>query len=179
MSYDFSPDWTVTVRGAPSMQTKNDPRRDVNLQAWLPKEEVPSSPPLMGMRQVGEGRLAVLPFRTEWIFFSNPNCPPVETMLKHDGDKPSDWLIVLANTFRWLSEPGRKAGWPGTETSEELLNPPVKVWNIPPRQDWWKEMKQFKGLEGQVNTGNTPQNSGLVGARTALSGGSGTVADYV
>ena len=172
MSYDFTGDWTVTVRGAPSMATVTDPRNDPTLQAWLPKAAVTSSPPLMGVCQVGAGRMAVIPFRDHWIFAPPANCPPAEAMLKYDqGNKPSDWLRLFANTFHWLAEPSMKAGVGGAVTAAALLNPPVQAWDIPPQTDWSK-------AEPVQNVSNMVQNAGLVGARTALSSGSGTVADY-
>ena len=173
MSYEFGPEWTVTVRGAPSLHTVTDRRNDPSLQAWLPKAAVTSAPPLMGVRDVGPGRLAVIPYRDHWIFAPPPNCPPVEALLKYDkGDRPSDWLLVCANTFRWLAAPSLKLGWGGAETSADLLNPRNAPWDIPATNDWSKA----KALS---EVADIPQHSGLVGARTALSGGTGSVADYV
>ncbi len=85
------------------------------------------------------------------------------------GDKPSDWLRVFANTFRWLAEPSLQAGRGGATTPPEVLNPPVQVWPQAPLLDWSKQPP----LQDQLQT------AGLIGARTALSSGAGTVADYV
>lgn len=173
MSYDFGPDWTVTVRGATSMKTVTEVRNDVALKPWLPKDPVAESPALMGVRQSGAGRLAVIPFRDYWIFFPPPNCPPSEAMLSYDrGEKKSDWLRLFANTFQWLSEPSMKAGLGGATTPEAVLTPPVQAWEIPAELDWTKAVKPL------AEEGDAPQNPGLIGARTALSGGTGTVADY-
>ena len=174
MSYDFSPDWTVTVRGAASLSTAIDPRNDPVLQPWIPKAAVTSSPALMGVRESGKGRLAVIPVRNYWIFAPPPNCPPAEAMLSYDKNgKQSDWLRLFANTFRWLAEPSLKAGIGGATTPAAILNPPTQAWDIPATVDWAK-------LVGPLSAQpDMPQNAGLIGARTALSSGSGTVADYV
>ncbi|NQU09607.1 LamG domain-containing protein, partial [bacterium] len=82
--------------------------------------------------------------------------------------KPSDWLRVFANTFRWLAEPSLKAGLGGATTPADLIDPPMKPWPAPPVFDWTKV----------VAMPDQPQVAGLIGARTALSSGSGTVADY-
>lgn len=174
MSYDFSPDWTVVVRGAASLATAIDSRNDPVLQPWLPKAAITSSPSLMGVRAVGKGRLAVIPFRDYWIFAPPQNCPPTQAMLSYDkGGKPSDWLKLLANTFRWLAEPAIKDGLGGAATPDTLLNPPVQVWEIPATNDWSKLVGPLSNAPAML------QNAGLIGARTALSSGSGTVADYV
>jgi len=93
-------------------------------------------------------------------------------MLKYDqGNKPSELAAPVGNTFRWLAEPSMKAGWGGAETPANLLNPPVQAWEIPATNDWSK-------AGTMRDAGDMPQHAGLVGARTALSSGSGTVADY-
>jgi hypothetical protein len=162
----------VTARGAASLGTVADPRNDPSLQAWLPKAAVTSAPPLMGVRDLGAGRLGVLPMRDHWLFAPPPRCPPVEAMLKHDDPAhPSDWLLVCANAMRWLAEPSLKAGFGGATTAPALLDPPVQAWDIPPTNDW----SRIPPLEKEPDL---PQNAGLVGARTKLSSGSGTVADY-
>ncbi len=174
MSYEFGPEWQVVVRGAKTMATKTDPRNDPVLQPWLPKAPVPASPPLMGLREIGKGRVAVIPFRDYWILCPPANCPPSEAMLKLDtGAKKSDWLRVFANAMRWLAAPSLAAGIGGAETPAALLNPPVTPWDIPKETDWAK-LAQPLAAEPDM-----AQNPGLVGARTALSSGTGTVTDYV
>jgi hypothetical protein len=173
MSLDFGPDWTVVVRGAPSMQGKAETRNDPPLQPWIPKTLAAPSPALMGIRQVGPGRLAVVGIRSDWLFHSPGDCPTAENMLtKGAGGKPSDWLLLFANTFRWLASPSLEAGQGGATTPDAVLHPPVTIWPIQPVWDWSK-------WSAQNPTANEPQNAGLVGAQTELSSGTGTVADYV
>jgi len=175
MSYTFSPEWNVVVKGAKTMHGMPEVRHDVALQPWIPApaEAVKSSPGLMGLRAVGKGRLAVMPIRNYWIFTPPNNCPTAEAMLTAGASgKSSDWLRVFANSFRWLAEPSLAAGMGGAGTPDSLIHPPVQVWDAPKFIDWTKEpaLKDIK---------DEPQVKGMIGARTALSSGHGTVADYV
>ena len=96
------------------------------------------------------------------------------------GDKPSDWLRVLANTLRWLAEPSLKQGHGGAKTPNDLLLSSDFI-PAPPPIDW-------SGARPVVRDPKKPlvlpamddlqQIRGLVGARTELSGYHGTVADY-
>ncbi|MBM4031551.1 MAG: hypothetical protein FJ291_07155 [Planctomycetes bacterium] len=170
MSFDLSPDWKVVVRGAASTKSVPAERHDDYLRPWIPKTGITSAPPLMAVREVGKGRLAVMAIRYYWLFTPPPNCPTAEAMLTAGaGGKPSDWLRVFANAFSWLAEPSLKAGLGGATTPEAVLNPPVTPWEIPKEIDWTKH--------GPLT--DQPQYAGLIGARTALSSGTGTVADYV
>ena len=170
MPFDLTADWTAVVRGAPSMASRRSKRHDEYLQPWKPKDVVAGSPALMALRQTGKGRMAVVAIRSYWLFTPPGNCPTAEAMLTTGaGGKPSHWLRVFANAFRWLAEPSLKAGLGGAVTPETLLHPPVKVWQPAPPKDWAK----LGPMQDQ------PQVAGLVGARTALSSGTGTVADYV
>ncbi|MCY3023972.1 MAG: hypothetical protein NTW87_33755, partial [Planctomycetota bacterium] len=142
---------------------------DIFLQPWIPKQGVAASPPLLAGRESGKGRIAVLGIRGYWLFTPPSNCPTTEVMLTAGaGGKNSDWLRVFANTVRWLAEPSLKAGMGGTATPATLLNPPVEVWPLCPPHDWTK----------QAFPKDQRQTPGLIGARTALSSGTGTVADY-
>ncbi|OPZ87498.1 MAG: hypothetical protein BWY76_00430 [bacterium ADurb.Bin429] len=172
MSFDLSPEWTTVVRGAETHRGVKETRHDVILAPWVPKELAAPAPPLLAIRPVNAGRLAVLGIRKHWIFTPPPNCPTSEAMLTAGAaGKPSDWLRVFANTFRWLAEPSLKAGLGGATTPDAVLNPPPYIWEKVGRIDWSK-------TPAVTNIPDQPQYRGLVGARTALSSGKGTVADY-
>jgi len=173
MSFDFSPDWNVVVRGAATHKTTPEKRNDIPLQPWIPKEPVTGSPALLGIRSFEKGRMAVLGIRSHWLFTVNGNCPTTEAMLTAGtAGKPSDWLKVFANTFKWLAEPSLKAGMGGAVTPDTILNPPVYQWEKAKPLDW-STTPDIKDIPDQ------PSIRGLIGARTALSSGKGTVADYV
>lgn len=175
MSFDLDANWRIAVRGARSMKSVIDNRHDEVLQRWLPAAGIPSAPPLMAVRDVGKGRLAVLAIRYYWLFTPPYNCPTAEAMLTAGADgKKSQWLRLFANAFRWLAEPSMKAGQGGATTPESILSPPRQVWPPPAQFDWagWSH--------GNVlEKARQLQTAGLVGARTALSSGKGAVADYV
>ncbi|MGA2066333.1 MAG: hypothetical protein ABSG86_15265 [Thermoguttaceae bacterium] len=169
MSLDFAPAWTVVVRGAATHKGVREVRNDEQLQPWIPKEPLAGSPALMGLRPVGPGRLAVVGIRSHWLFTPPYNCPTAEAMLTAGaGGKPSDWLRLFANTIVWLAEPSLAAGMGGMKTPKTVLDPPVTPWEIPPVIRWRKP--------GPID--DMPQVQGLIGARTRLSSGTGTVAEY-
>jgi hypothetical protein len=169
MSLDFTPAWTIVARGADSHKGVREVRNDEQLQPWIPKQPLSGSPALLGVRQIGPGRLAVFGIRSHWLFTPPYNCPTAEAMLTAGaGGKPSDWLRLLANTFAWLAEPSRKAGLGGIKTPAAVLDPPVTPWEIPPVIAW----------SSPDPMQDMPQVQGLIGARTSLSSGSGTVAEF-
>ena len=169
-SFDLTPAWTPVVRGAATMTSTPDDLIYVPLQPWKPKETI-SSPALLAIREATGGRMAVLGLRASWVFDSPNWCPTVEAMLTTGaGGKSSDWLRVYANTFRWLAAPSLQAGLGGAVTPDALLNPPHKIWALAPIKAW---------DDGPKVIPDHAQYPGLIGARTALSSGSGTVAEYV
>jgi hypothetical protein len=173
MSFDFSPDWNVVVRGSTTHKTTAEKRNDVPLQPWIPKEPVTGSPALLGIRSFDKGRIALLGIRSQWLFTAPGNCPTTEVMLSTGtAGKPSDWLKVIANTFNWLAGPSLKAGLGGAVTPDSLLNPPAYKWDKANKVDWSKS-PDIKDIPDQ------PSIRGLIGARTSLSTGKGVVADYV
>ncbi|MHB9022591.1 MAG: hypothetical protein ACYC7E_00220 [Armatimonadota bacterium] len=70
--------------------------------------------PLVAVRQVGRGRLAVVAFSTTryWFDMEKPVSAGVPQE-RGDGQRKSDWKPLLFNVLRWLGEPGQKSGKPG------------------------------------------------------------------
>ena len=170
MTNDFSAAWTVCVKTAPTMRSSPaDMVKDVLALPYTTKSTETGALPLMAVREVGMGRLSMVGISSEWLFHAPENCPTAAVMLSEGvGDKPSNWIRVFANAFHWLAEPSLHAGLGGTLTPESVLNPPVKQY-LPPLPLDWSAMPKL---------GDQPQINGLVGARTALSSGTGSVADY-
>ena len=168
MSFDLSPAWKPVVRGARSLHSVRELRHDVCLQPWLIREGQ-SEPALLALRELRQGRAAVLAIRYYWLFTPPSNCPTAEAMLTAGaGGRPSAWLRVCANTFRWLAEPSMRSGLGGCRTPPAIVNPPQTAWEIPATIDWSKS--KFPS--------DRRQYPGLIGARTRLSSGRGSVADY-
>lgn len=169
-SFDLSPAWTTVVRGAATMTSAYDDLKYVPLQPWKPAGLI-TAPPLLAIREAQGGRMAVIALRAPWIFTAPGWCPSVEAMLNKGAEgKTSNWLRVCANTFRWLAAPSLQAGMGGAVTPDALLNPPLDVWPTVPVKVW---------DTGPKVVPDHAQYPGLISARTALSSGSGTVADYV
>jgi hypothetical protein len=196
MSLDFTPEWTVVARGAATLRGVREVRNDEQLQAWIPKQPLAGSPALMGLRQVGPGRLGVVGIRCHWLFTPPYNCPTSEAMLTAGVEgKPSDWLRLLGNALGWLAEPSLRAGLGGMQTPAAVLDPPVKPWEIPPPVVWAKKGDSpifadqgCAPVPAKIGTvpvpakigtvPDLPQVQGLIGARTSLSSGRGSVAEY-
>jgi hypothetical protein len=136
---------------------------------YIPSGKI-TGPTLLTVRQVKKGRLAALGISSEWLFRCPWNCPPVKQMMSEGcGGRPSNWLQLLANTFRWLAEPTLKAGKGGAPTPAEVVNPPIQRWWETPPADWSK----MEPIPDQL------QVPGLVGARSSYSGGKGNVEEWV
>jgi hypothetical protein len=135
---------------------------------YLPKESE-KAPVLLAVRDVPKGRLAALGVSPEWLLCSPANCPPVAAMLSDGGGgKPSNWIRLLANTFRYLAEPTLEAGKGGELTPQAVLNPDTR-WKATPLMDWSKEPP----------IADQAQLPCLVGARSRYSGGKGSVENWV
>ena len=127
------------------------------------------APVLLAVRPVGKGRLAALGVSPEWMFCPPANCPPVAAMLSAGGGgKTSNWIRLLANTFRYLAEPSLAAGQGGEPTPEAVLHPDTR-WKDAPPMDWSREPP----------IGDQEQVPCLVGARSAYSGGKATAEQWV
>jgi len=174
LGVDFSQDWKVVVRWAPSVKGSRSEQAFPRLEKYVPARFSQGSTGLMGLRQVGKGRMALVGIGPAWSFASPYNCPTVEESLSTGvGGRKSDWLRVYANTFRWLAEPSLKAGFGGAATPDRLLNPQQRLADRA-TIDW---SKAEPGPEVPP-LADQPQLPGLIGARTELSGGKGAVADY-
>ena len=162
--------WTPVVRGSstavavPFEEEKQELKR-----RFLPKEPI-TSPVLLATRTVAAGRLAALGLAPEWVINSPGNCPPVKEMLTSGTPgHPSNWVRVLANTFRWLAEPTLAQGKGGEPTPAALLEAPKINIPTPPALRDWSKAPEITDQE---------QLPGLVGAQSNYSGGKGTVAEW-
>lgn len=120
---------------------------------------------LLAVRKYTLGRMAVMGINPMWTVWSAYH-PSLGSVVMKQGENglPSDWALIIENTFRWLSEPSLQMGLYGTEAGKL---PPV-AGNTPPVD--WSSMafppapkKYFRGIAG---------------AHTSLSTGKGTVQDW-
>ncbi|MBI2194990.1 MAG: hypothetical protein HYU36_23665 [Planctomycetes bacterium] len=136
-----------------------------------------ASPPLLAVREVGRGRLAVQSFPA-FYNFSGGYTLMVDgiVMERGDGLRRSDGAVLLLNTFRWLAEPALAAGIPDGWKPEKPL--PQKPWPGPAvRLDQWEWMRPVRTETHQPTPPPVHHFRGLLGAHTALSNGTGSVAE--
>lgn len=137
------------------------------------RSNVPSAAPycLLAGRQVGKGRVAITNI-PHGFTISSGTAPALEVIVLDKGlrAKPSDLGKLYVNLYRWLAEPARAAGIGGAPN--KFLPPdPAKDRKAPPPPAGpviWDKF-QFPTPKQWV---------GIVGARTSLSVGKGTVHDY-
>jgi hypothetical protein len=168
LTFDVGNDWRVVVRGEASS-------RGVLWESaarGLPPERIPkegiSAPPIFAIRSYGEGRIALCSVNSSYHFWGG-YATALKGIVMESGldNKPSDFLRLLLNTLRWLSEPSLKSGrFGGAKTPARLLSEP-RLPQVPP-WDWSSAKfpsppKVFRGI---------------VGAQTEISGGKGKVEDY-
>jgi hypothetical protein len=188
--------WQVVVKSEPTSVKANLER--------IPGDGVPpkiagqssvGAWPLMAVKQVGKGRIAVFGGNPGmyWFDLGKPVYAKIASE-RGDGSRSSDWLPLLENTLRWLSEPGRSNYFPGgeTETVKFHVNPeygsltPIN-WELPDiatpdseiyrlhsmHSSLWKVADWRLSAGGQLKAFKF-----LVGAKSRLSGGKGSVLDW-
>ncbi len=161
--------WSVFLRGMPTADVRAASLEGCKVDAatggGMPQ------PPLGASRQVGDGRLVVLGISPEYLF-SNVAFTTLEDIVLDKGlnRKPSDGYKMIVNSLRWLAEPSVATGkLGGAPMDKNLLENSLKTKFCKP-YDW-------KGADTFPET--CAPLKGLVGARTALSTGKGTVAEWV
>ncbi len=166
----YGKSWQVLVRGMDSTRTVpnlNGPDSGKEEFAFSDQTGTyASAPEIVGVResQGASGRMMVLPLYITWTWgnYGHPGLRDA-LMLNGDGTHPSDGADLLLNAYRWLAEPARRAGLGGHQPPPARSNRP----DLTPI-DW---SKMGFGQPG-------PEWKGLIGARTAAGGGSGSVADW-
>ncbi|MHB9134044.1 MAG: hypothetical protein ACYDBB_23490 [Armatimonadota bacterium] len=141
----------------------------------LPDESLPhydAAVPIMAVRPVGKGRLAVCGIPSGYYIDSPHSYPQAKQFISEGfNGKPSGLLQFLINTMRWLADPSLQSGALGGGVSgEHVLEPNVPRYPDDPPVIW---------ANREFPPDDPRPLRGLIGARTAYSIGSGTVAEYV
>ncbi|MBI2299282.1 MAG: hypothetical protein HYU66_10140 [Armatimonadetes bacterium] len=160
----LSPDWQVLVRGEQSAQSYVVTREHVTDYGHI--GTYPSAPPIAAVRSFGKGRVMAysVPARSVHANYGVPGWNMiVESAGNAAAGLPSDGARLTLNGIRWLAETSRDNPALGTFRTDAVSE--VK---FPERIDWDKAE-----LPAPV-----PGIRGILGARTALSDGTGSVADY-
>ena len=169
----LSPEWQVLVRGQESAQSYVVTREHVTDYTQVGTYK--SAPPIVAVRAFGKGRLMAysVPARSVHANYGVPGWNMVvETAGSAAEDLPSDGGRLTLNGLQWLAETSRDNPALGTFETK-----PVERVRFPKSVEW--DSKEFpapavsprvRGAGGAVR--------GILGAKTALSDGAGSVADY-
>lgn len=190
----FGKSWTVLIRGADTASTIGF-SEITNAAEGAYRADLKGSwehaPEVVAVRegQAGAGRMMVFPFHPAhtWANFNSWVLNDA-MMLKGWDAMPSDGMKLFINGCRWLAEPARAKGLGGYQPPKEIVYaevPPVD-WH---KADWapnsWSGMGAWFNtrtqLDNQMDDLVTPTARdfrGILGARTALGDGHGTVAEY-
>lgn len=164
--------WTAWVRGAKTAGTFAVPHT-----AWpVVTDDAPAGtysrePVLMAARNVGKGRIVCFSISSKYLF---EECAlhALDGVVFHRGlrGQPSQGYELLRNALRWLAEPSLTSGQlGGAKMDERLLVDPFQT----------KFRKPFDWNANVVPPTDPTQLPGVIGARTAYSTGTGTVAEWV
>jgi hypothetical protein len=177
VSVDTDATWTAVVKASPTAQAVGWKEQRVKEILPYVNADPEPAPTLLAIRPVGKGYLAALSITGEWLWAPPDNCPPVLDMLSRgQGGKPSNWIGLFANLFRYMAAPTLAAGKGGTPTPTSVLQPPP----IGDRMKGWAdEMLKPRDWTKAPPIDDQDQLPGLIGARSTYSGGKGTVAQWV
>lgn len=172
----FDPSWHVVVTGS---KTSFSRTVSIEIISSSGKDGDPgvfkSSVPLVGYKEVGKGRMVVCGISSGWLYGSAA-ANALEGIVADHGlnGVPSQGYQLFSNSLHWLAEPSladATAALGGAEQDPALLeNPQMMKFSEP--LDWTKiNLQSFPAI--------SDARPGVIGARTALSGGKGTVEDWV
>lgn len=178
-----SADWQVVVKGSRTSHSQPVDHA-ASSHAFPPPPDalvrpggVPA-PDLMAIRSYGKGRLALLCQGPVWSIGQGTRWLYNRRVLSRGlNDIPSDFERLTANAFRWLSAPSLESGaLGGHETDPQRfvapnLRPGVKAEF---ERTFWSD--EELDLHRPSKTGKLYR--GLIGARTSLTGGGGSVESY-
>ena len=176
-----SDDWQVVVKGSKTSHTT--PVDLSKSSSPAPPDAVVrpggvKQPDLFAIRSYKQGRILLccqqpvfsIGQGTQWLF--NRRC-----LSKGLNDTPSDFERLIHNSLGWLSEPSLQSGNVGGYRAEpRRFDPP----NYNPKVR--KEFESRSWSAAELDRHGPPRDGkifrGLIGARSSLSSGRGTVSDY-
>jgi len=182
-------DWQVVLSASDTTITtpvdlKNSPSGPVE-NPFIRTEGI-KSPPLFAIRdypRYGNGRIA---FISQWPQFSVGQGTKWlfnrEILSKGLKGIPSDFGVLLENTYRWLAEPSMKKGNPGGYVTDptRLLPDNKQEGALAGYEELtWVDDSQIMGYMGYDHPGQGKKLfRGLIGVKSSYSTGTGTVAEY-
>jgi len=166
--------WNVVAQTMPTAHSSNNPLDRSGLQPESNPGKFKGSIPLVAYRQVGKGRIVYCGVDAVWIY---GKIAPIalQGIVGEKGRNgiPSQWNQLVLNSLNWLAETSHgNAQLGGATTDKSLFISPYVTQFVAP-QDVSK-------LPPTVEPGAAIRSCpGVIGARTELSGGHGTVEDWV
>ncbi|MBI2298733.1 MAG: hypothetical protein HYU66_07255 [Armatimonadetes bacterium] len=173
---DVDDAWTVVVRGgegsySEALKPGFALRDNEHFTPYQRPGRTPS-PPLYAVRELGGGRLGLAVLNEVFHLTSGTSWAHDRVMLGRGmARRPGDFNVLLENTLRWLAQPSLDRGALGGHPQDPLLLKHPHFRKAP--SEFFPE---FDSYQNPVPPGKVFR--GLVGAQTAWSGGTGTVADY-
>ena len=171
--------WQVVVKASPTAHTQ--PISPQGKSDLLPHPFQPApvnAPALFALRQKGAGRIALV---NQWPQFSIGSgvkwIYDRQVLSRGYGGRPSDFGRLLENTWRWLAEPSLKNKAVGGYVTgqQTLLAPNLQKKAI---AGWFGGDSSCQSVDPSAASFDWKVYRGLIGAKTAHSSGSGTVAEY-
>ncbi len=165
MALKFDSHWDVVVRGDKTAASyRYSPGGTKNEWFQLPGSYA-SEPPIAAIRPYGKGRLAVISCNLMHLTINAKAVDwPGVFEFRGDGKTASDGHQLLFNTLRWLSE-----GAAGNPALGSYVEKPVEGTALPPSVNF--DRLRFPAPARTLTTG-------IIGIRSALSDGSGTVREF-
>ena len=171
---DLSPEWKPLVKTGPgaSTYTKADNTHDYlhpDIKLYCPPEGRSGDFTLTAIRDFGKGRAAAVSVSPMLLFWGG-YIPVAEGVLMKTGldGRPSDWARLFKNLLAYLAEPSLKSGALGghvTKRSEVFTQEPGDP-----------DVKVVDGLELPAPAGKCL--TGLAGAKSEITSGKGSVAEW-
>lgn len=182
-------DWKVVFSASDTAITnpvdlKNSPSGPVD-NPFIRPEGV-KSPPLFAIRDYPKGGNGRIAFISQWPQFSVGQGTKWvfnrEILSKGFNGIPSDFGVLLENTYQWLAEPSMKNGKVGgyvTDPARLLPENKQKGALDGYEELTWLDESQIMGYMGYDHIGQDKKLfRGLIGVKSSYSTGSGTVAEY-
>ena len=164
--------WQTVVTASRSSYTITVPTSMVGPTKEMTQGLFTERVPLVASRDVGKGRMVISAISPDWLWERYAGLT-LEGVTLNRGLRgiPSDGYQLVLNSLFWLAQPSAGGELGGAKTApEQLVSPFVTTFGKP--FDW----SQSSGATFPHLDNTWP---GVIGARTALSGGKGSVGEWV
>ena len=180
----LSKDWTVVAKASDTAETRPVHEDKSKYSDLIPnpiiREQGEKSPAFFAIRDYKKGRIAFVPSAPQFTVGSGTGFIfDREVLSKGLNGKPSDFGRLLENTYRWLAEPSLASGAVGGYiTGENTLVPTNYRKEAKDLCDYMYWFWEYNVQQWHRPPANGHIYKGLIGARSGLGGGKGSVADY-